>query len=225
MKYRSIAIDGPSGAGKSTIAKKLASDIGFIYVDTGAIYRSVALYDIENGIDLDNKDHVIENLPNIIIDISYDGDGLQRMFLCGRDVTDAIRMPEVSAGASKVSAIGQVREFLLEKQRDFAKRNNVIMDGRDIGTIVLPNADLKIYLTASAESRAERRYNELRGRGIDVSLDEVFRDMKIRDENDSRRAVAPLKKAADAVEVDTTHMSLDESYAAIKKIAEETLGI
>ena len=215
---RSIAIDGPAGAGKSTLAKALAKKIGYIYVDTGAIYRCVGLYALENGISPRDIPAVEACLPNVEISLSYDETGSQRMHLCGKDVTDHIRTPEVSMAASAVSAIPAVRAFLLEMQRDMARRYNVIMDGRDIGTVVLPNADVKVFLTASPEARAKRRYLELQAKGDGATYEEVLRDMEKRDRDDSTRAAAPLKAAEDAVLLDTTSYTLEESIALLEKI-------
>lgn len=215
MKYRSIAIDGPSGAGKSTLAKRLARELGFLYVDTGAIYRTVGLFVRQEGADPENAQAVAELLPRLDIQMAYDGDGLQRMYLNGADVTAAIRRNEISLYASKVSALPAVRAFLLEMQRRLAREHNVIMDGRDIGTVVLPEADLKIYLTADAADRAHRRYLELLERGEQVDEEQILRDVVERDARDVNRAVSPLKKAEDAVEVDTTGSGLEESFARL----------
>lgn len=209
-----IALDGPSGAGKSTIAKAVAKKLEYVYVDTGALYRSIALYMIEHGIDLDNTDEVKTVLSGIDLKIAYI-DGSQRVLLCGEDVSDKIRTPEVSMGASKVSAIPKVREFLFDLQKSIAKESNIIMDGRDIGTVVLPKADVKIFLTASAEERANRRFKELKEKGDKSSYDEVLADIKQRDYNDMHREIAPLKKADDAIEIDTTNLKLDESVEVI----------
>ena len=225
MHYRSIAIDGPSGAGKSTMAKMLASDLGFVYVDTGAIYRSVGLFALENGVDSKDRERIIALLPDISIEIQYDDSGLQHMFLNGKDVTKEIRMPEVSIYASDVSAIPEVREFLLNLQREFAVKYNVIMDGRDIGTVVLPDADLKIFLTADLSARAHRRYIELIEKGVETSPEAVEADMALRDKNDSSRETAPLKQADDAILVDTTEFTLEESFYKIRCIVKDKLGI
>ncbi|MBQ2756157.1 MAG: (d)CMP kinase [Oscillospiraceae bacterium] len=213
----SIAIDGPSGAGKSTISRLVSQKIGFIYVDTGALYRTIALYMLENGIDTADGDAVTANLGSISIETKHI-DGMQRMFLNGRDVSDDIRRPELSLLASAVSAIPSVRAFLLETQRDFARKNNVIMDGRDIGTTVLPDADLKIYLTATAEDRANRRYLEQKEKGFDVDYDSILADINKRDYNDSHRAVSPLTKAPDAVLVDTTGNELEKSIRILHEL-------
>ncbi len=207
-----IALDGPSGAGKSTIAKAVAKKLGYVYVDTGALYRSIALYMTEHSVDINNN--VKSALNEVNIKLAY-VDGLQRVLLCGEDVSDKIRTPEISMGASRVSAIPAVREFLFDLQQNIAKENNIIMDGRDIGTVVLPKADVKIFLTASAEERANRRFKELQEKGDSSSYEEVLADIKQRDYNDMHRDIAPLKKANDAVEVDTTSLNLDESVEVI----------
>lgn len=225
MKLFSIAIDGPAGAGKSTFAKRLAKDLGFVYVDTGAIYRSVGLFAFINGIAIEDIEKVAECLGDVKIEVSYDDGGTQHMILNGSDVSKEIRLPEISTYASAVSALPQVREFLLNLQRDFAKRYNVIMDGRDIGTVVLPDADIKIFLSASIEARAKRRYNELLEKKIKTTFEEVESDMIARDEHDSHRAVAPLRQAKDAVFVDTTNLSLEESFNLLRKIVKDKLGI
>ena len=209
-----IALDGPSGAGKSTIAKAVAKRLEYVYVDTGALYRSIALYLIQNSVDINNEKDIHSALNNIKLNLEYI-DGSQRVMLCGNDVSDKIRTPEISMGASKVSAVPCVREFLFELQQNIAKENNIIMDGRDIGTVVLPNADVKIYLTASAKERADRRFKELREKGDKSTYEEVLSDIKQRDYNDMHREIAPLKKADDAVEVDTTSFTLEESIDAI----------
>lgn len=218
-----VAIDGPSGAGKSTIAKAVAKKMNFIYVDTGAMYRAIGLYVYRKGVDGKNSDEVIKLLSEINIALSYVG-GTQRVILNGEDVSDLIRTPVISMYASKVSAISAVRAFLLQLQRDMALTNNVIMDGRDIGTVILPNACVKIFLTASAEKRAERRYLELTEKGEAVTLDEVLMDMRKRDDNDASRLAAPLKQADDAVLVDTTAYNLDESIDIITQIIKSKIS-
>lgn len=222
MKRTAIAIDGPSGAGKSTISKLLAREFGFIYVDTGAIYRTVGLYVQRKGVSPTNHTDVEALLPEIEISIEHTG-GEQRIFLNGEDVSSQIRQHIISKYASDVSAIPAVRAFLLEMQRGFARRENVIMDGRDIGTVVLPDADIKIFLTATDEDRAERRYKELLSKGQDVSFEKVLSDMRIRDEQDSSRAVAPLVPASDALKVDTTGNTLEESVEELKTIIAKRL--
>lgn len=224
MKYKSIAIDGPSGAGKSTMAKKLAEELGFLYVDTGAIYRTLGLFALNMRVDPAAAEAVQALLPQVSIRMAYGEDGLQHMYLGEEDVTLAIRRPEVSIAASKVSAIPAVRAFLLDMQRDMAKTNNVIMDGRDIGTVVLPQADAKIFLDASAEARAQRRYAELLERGVDTDYETVLRDIRERDTRDAGRATAPLKQAEDAVLVDTTNYSLEESFQLLLRTVREQLA-
>ena len=219
MKRISIAIDGPSGAGKSTLAKMLAKEFGFIYVDTGTIYRSVGLYVLRKGISSKDAEAVTNVLGEINIEMKYEN-GTQLMILNGEDVSGLIRTPEVSIYASDVSAMPNVRQFLLEMQRKIARENSVIMDGRDIGTVVLPNAEIKIFLTASAEARAYRRFLELKEKGIETTYEEVLKDQKYRDENDSNRAIAPLKPAPDSIMVDTTDYNLQESAEIMKKLVE-----
>ncbi len=214
----SIAIDGPSGAGKSSISKQVAQKNGYIYIDTGAMYRTLAYKALSLEIDIANDaDKIAKMLDDTVVTIKHCDDG-QHMFLDGKDVTCFIRTPEVSMGASNIAKIPFVRSWLLELQRNFAKENNCIMDGRDIGTVVLPNADVKIFLTASVEARAKRRYAELREKGTSVTFEEVIADMQKRDENDSSRACAPLAKAEDAVVVDTSELDFDESVKAIERV-------
>ena len=214
----SIAIDGPSGVGKSTQARRCASAFGFLYVDTGAIYRTVGLAAYRRGIDRKDSEAVGAMLPDISIDLRYNDAGEQRMFLDGEDVSEEIRKPEISICASDVSALPVVRDYLLQMQRSLAEKNNVIMDGRDIGTVVLPNADLKIFLTASAEERARRRMIELEEKGTPCAYEDVLRDIRYRDEQDSTRAAAPLKCADDAVLVDTTELNLEETFAVLSQL-------
>lgn len=211
----SIAIDGPSGAGKSTLARRLATTLRFLYVDTGAIYRTIAYYAYANHLDPADEAAVLAALPNIRIELCHDAEGLQRMILNGEDVTDAIRLPQISQYASVVSAYPGVRAFLLEMQRDFARKGSVIMDGRDIGTVVLPQADVKIFLTASPEARARRRCLELEQRGTPEPFDQVLSEIQQRDWDDSHRETAPLRQAEDAVVVDTTGLNFEESLAAL----------
>lgn len=225
METRSIAIDGPCGAGKSTLARMTARKYGLIYVDTGALYRTVGLYVMRNGVGSKDQERVVGLLPEIGIEMKYGKDGLQRMFLNGSDVTDEIRTPEASIYASDVSAMAPVRAFLLSMQRDMAKMYDVIMDGRDIGTVVLPNAGLKIFLTARPEVRADRRFKELREKNIDTTFQEVLRDIMYRDKNDSERCTAPLKAADDAVVVDSSDMNLEQCFNFICSLAEERLGL
>ena len=222
--FYSIAIDGPSGAGKSTMARKLAADFGFIYVDTGAIYRTVGLAAYRAGIDRHDEPAVKALLPKLSIEMRYNEAGEQRMFLDGEDVSGAIRMPEISICASDVSSLPAVRSFLLEMQRKLAREHSVVMDGRDIGTVVLPDADLKIFLTASAEQRAKRRMLELEAKGVDASFDEVLKDIEYRDEQDTKRAAAPLRAAEDAVHVDTSSLSFDESATVLAGLVIDRLS-
>ena len=214
------ALDGPSGAGKSTVAKAVAKSLGFVYVDTGALYRAIGPYATRQGACTTSAEEVVPLLNDISVELKYN-DGTQLVLLNGEDVSAAIRQNEISMAASNVSAIPQVRAFLLELQRDIAKKNDIIMDGRDIGTVILPNADVKIFMTASAEERANRRYKELIEKGQDVTYDEILRDINQRDYNDSHRATAPLKKADDAIELDTSGMSIDEVVATISNIIKE----
>ena len=223
MKYRSIAIDGPSGAGKSTLAKLVAKELGFLYVDTGAIYRTVGLYACEQGADPADAGAVLPLLEQITVDLRYGEDGLQHMLLNGRDVTEEIRRHEISRYASAVSAIPEVRAFLLDMQRRLAASHDVVMDGRDIGTVVLPGADVKIFLTADPADRARRRYEELLQRGQDTDYDTVLRDLLQRDEDDTSRAAAPLRQAQDAILVDTTGNSLEQSFQVILDTIKERL--
>jgi cytidylate kinase len=215
-----IAIDGPSGAGKSTLARRLAGELGCSYVDTGAIYRTVAYHFTMLGIGPKDNDNIRRFLPDAAIEIQFPGDGLQHMILNGKDVTGEIRTPEISAVSSQISAQPLVREFLLDMQRNLAKQYSVVMDGRDIGTVVLPNADVKIFLTASAEARAQRRFAELTEKGEKTTYGAVLADQKQRDERDMTRKIAPLKKARDAVELDTTEMTIDEAAVALREIVE-----
>ena len=224
-KKYSIAIDGPSGAGKSTLAKAIAAEMEIVYVDTGALYRSIGYYAWKNGIDPKDAEAVAATLPNIKVDMCYSDDGLQHMILCGEDVTDKIRLPQISMYASDVSSIPAGRAFLLDMQRDMAKRYNVIMDGRDIGTVVLPDADVKIFLTAPAEVRAQRRMKELAERGTPCAFEEVLRDIEQRDWNDSHRATAPLRQADDAMLVDNGNTNFEESKQVLLRVIKEALGI
>ncbi len=216
-KTVSVAIDGPSGAGKSTIARVLAKELGYLYVDTGALYRTVGYAVLQQGIDPADSAAVEALLPNITVSMRY-VDGEQRVFLNGEDVSTYIRTPQVSMAASTTSAMPPVRQFLFRLQQDTARQNNVIMDGRDIGTVVLPFASVKIFLTASAEDRAQRRFLELREKGLDVTYEAVLADMKERDYNDSHRAAAPLKPAEDAVLVDTSGNTLEQSIEILKAV-------
>lgn len=222
MSIINIAIDGPSGAGKSTIARTVAKKAGYIYIDTGALYRAIALYSLRAKTDVKQADAVEEMLRAVRVELAF-RDGEQRVLLNGEDVSDLIRTPEVSMAASVVSAVPEVRAFLLSLQRDIAAKNSCIMDGRDIATVVLPNADVKIFLTASAEERARRRYAELIERGEQVTFESVLADQKQRDYNDEHRAAAPLKQAEDAVLVDTTGKDFDASVALIESVIREHL--
>lgn len=218
----SIAIDGPAGAGKSTISRRLAADLGYIYVDTGALYRSIGLYALRKGVDPAKESEVAPILSQISLDLRFI-QGEQHVFLNGEDVSEDIRLPEVSMAASSVSAFSAVRAFLFDLQRNMAKEHNIVMDGRDIGTVVLPDAPVKIFLTASPEDRAMRRYKELMGKGVEADYEEVLRDLKQRDYNDSHREIAPLKAAEDAILADTTGKELHESIAYLKNIVETRL--
>lgn len=209
-----VAIDGPAGAGKSTIAKTAAKELGFIYVDTGALYRAVGVYSLRNGVDTTDGKAVAETLPHIRVELKFQ-EGVQHVYLNGEDVSEEIRTPKASMAASHVSAVPAVRQFLFDLQRDIAAKNNCIMDGRDIGTVVLPKAQVKIFLTASAEARAKRRFVELQAKGAKDTFEQVLADLKQRDYNDSHREVAPLKPAADSVLVDTTELTLEESVQAV----------
>lgn len=220
----SIAIDGPSGAGKSTISRKAAEKFGFIYVDTGAIYRTIGLATKIRGVSLDDTAAVVALLPTLEIELKYNDAGEQHMYLDGNDVSRDIRLLEVSMLASKVSAIPAVREFLVDMQRGMAEKYDVIMDGRDIGTVILPNADLKIFLTADVRDRARRRYEELRAKGMEKPFDEVLAEMEKRDEQDTQRAAAPLKAADDAVLLDTSGNTLEESIDEVCRLISEKTG-
>lgn len=214
----SVAVDGPSGAGKSTLSKEVAKELGIVYVDTGAIYRTIGYYIFTQGIDPKDERAVAAALPEVQVDMRYGADSLQRMFLGGTDVTEKIRLPEISMYASAVSAIPAVRAFLLEMQRDMARRSSVIMDGRDIGTVVLPNAQVKIFLCADVQVRARRRTLELEQRGTPKPYEEVLEEMEQRDWADSHRSAAPLRPAEDAVVVDTTNMDFAQSKDAILQV-------
>lgn len=216
----SIALDGPSGAGKSTVAKALAKKLGYIYVDTGAMYRTIALFTLRNNVDPSDENAVCAILPSLSLEVKYI-DGSQRMFMCGEDVSDKIRTNEISMGASKVSAIPAVREYLLELQRGMAKTNNVIMDGRDIGTVILPNATVKFFMNASDEAKARRRYEELLEKGENITLEEVRATMAERDKNDSTRKIAPAIPADDAIMLDNSDSLEKTLETAINIIMEK----
>ena len=224
-KTYSIAIDGPAGAGKSTIAKRLAKELGYYYVDTGAIYRTVGYFLDLWGVSPKDVDGVNRYIDELTIGIEYDEDGVQHMIMNGMDVTDDIRSPEVSMLASAVSAHKVVRDMLLDMQRDVAKKHNVIMDGRDIGTVVLPRANVKIFLTASVEVRAKRRYDEYIAKGQSADLNKIKSEIEKRDYADSHREIAPLKQAKDAVLVDTSDLDIDGVVAEIKRIAGEKIAL
>lgn len=216
-----VAIDGPAGAGKSTIARAAAASLGFIYVDTGALYRSIGLNALRKGVDLADSTAIEKSLEGLEVELSFDDNGAQIVLLNGEDVSSLIRTPEVSMSASKVSAVPAVRAFLLDLQRNMAKTQSVIMDGRDIGTVVLPDAQVKIFLTASPEIRAKRRYDELIEKGQDVKYDDVLADVIERDYNDSHREIAPLKPAEDSKLADTSGLTLEESIELIINIIKE----
>ncbi len=221
----SIAIDGPAGAGKSTMARRAAKELGFVYLDTGAIYRTVAYAVLSAGISPENGEAVAEYLPQIRVELQWDAEGVQQMLLNGVDVSLRIREPAVSQAASQVAAIPAVREFLLDAQRNVAKTQRVIMDGRDIGTVVLPHADVKIFLSASAEVRALRRFKELQEKNAPDTYEEVLLEMQQRDARDYSRAVAPLRRADDAILLDTSDLTLEESIAELLRIIREGIAL
>jgi cytidylate kinase len=223
MKNYAIAIDGPTGAGKSTIAREISMRLGCTYIDTGAMYRAIGLYVLRKGIASDDADKIIPMLSEISLSIAHDSDG-QHIFMNGEDVSGAIRTAEASIYASNVSKIPEVRAFLLESQRELARECCVVMDGRDIGTVVLPDAEVKIFLTASPESRAERRFKELIGRGQQARYEDVLNDLVWRDQNDSTRSTAPLKPADDAVILDTTGLDFGESVSEAERIIRNKIG-
>ena len=223
MKYISVGIDGPAGAGKSSVSKAVAKGLEFVYIDTGAMYRATALFAIKSGIDIKNeREKLISRLDELDIVIRYTDEG-QRIFLDGEDVSETIRTPEVSLGASNVAVIPEVREKLVSMQQKMAEHDNVLMDGRDICTVVLPNADVKIFLTASVEERAKRRYKEMLKKGAECDLEEIKRDIEYRDKNDSERAASPLRQAEDAVLVDTTGYTFDEVVDRITAMIKEKM--
>lgn len=217
-----VAVDGPAGAGKSTISRAAAKELGFIYVDTGALYRAVGVYALRNGIGTKDSENIEKALKDIVVELKFVGD-VQHVFLNGEDVSTEIRTPEASMAASDVSAIPCVRAFLFDLQRDIAKKNNCLMDGRDIGTVVLPDAKIKIFLTASAEERAKRRYKELVEKGAKDTYEEVLADLGKRDYQDSHREIAPLKPAEDSVIVDTSDYNFDEAKNIIVNIIKERI--
>lgn len=218
-----IAIDGPAGAGKSSLSKEVARELSFIYVDTGALYRTIGLAASRKGISMDDKDRIVSLLDEIEVKLAFNDEGTQIVLLNGEDVSGYIRTPQASMYASAVSAIPEVRAFLLDLQRNMAKNDNVIMDGRDIGTVVLPDAKIKIFLTASAEKRAMRRYKENIEKGIDVSYEDVLKDVNERDYNDSHRAIAPLKPAEDSITVDTSDYDFEGSKNLLLKVIRERM--
>lgn len=224
-KTYSIAIDGPAGAGKSTIAKRLAKELGYYYVDTGAIYRTVAYFMDLWGVSPKDVDGVTRYIDELTIEIEYDEDGLQHMIMNGMDVTADIRTPEISQKASLISAHACVREMLLDMQREVAEQHNVVMDGRDIGTVVLPKANVKIFLTASAEVRAQRRTDELIAKGQKANYKEILKQIQQRDYQDTHREIAPLKMSRDSVKLDTSEMNIDEVVMAMKKIIAEKIPL
>ncbi len=224
-KTVNIAIDGPAGAGKSTMAKRLAKELGYYYVDTGAIYRTVAYFLDLLGISPKDIDGVSRYIDELTVEIEYDETGAQHMIMNGMDVTNDIRTPDISMKASTVSAHAVVRDMLLDLQRDLAKRHNVIMDGRDIGTVVLPRATVKIYLTASAEVRAQRRYDEMLAKGQKADFNQVLKDIQQRDYQDMNRPIAPLKQAKDAILVDSSNLDIEGVVAKIKALAAERIPL
>ncbi len=219
-----IAIDGPSGSGKSTLAKALSKKLGYVYVDTGALYRTIGLYMVENGVKPTDRENVVKRLPEVTLSMFHDENGIQHVTLNGQDVGDKIRTSEISAAASAVSAIPEVRAFLLDTQRNIAKSHNVIMDGRDIGTVIFPDADVKIFLIAGNEARAKRRHAELIEKGESITLEQVLADMQQRDTNDRTRKEAPAIPAKDAIHLDNSDMMPEDTLAAALKIITEKLG-
>jgi len=219
-----VAVDGPSGAGKSTLARAAASALGFLYVDTGAIYRTVGLSVRDRGADPGDEPAVADILPSLRVELRYDEAGRQRMLLNGRDVSEEIRLPEISRYASAVSALPVVRAYLMETQRELARKHDVIMDGRDIGTVVLPDAEVKVFLTASPRARAERRCRELEERGTPQPFEEVLRDIEDRDYRDTHREAAPLRQAEDAVLLDTSALDFQQSLEALLRLVRERMA-
>ncbi len=219
-----VAIDGPSGAGKSTIARMVAAELGYVYIDTGALYRSVGVAALKRGFDPANREQVEAMLPEIEVSLGF-VDGIQHVYLNGEDVSEEIRLPEASMAASAVSALPAVRAFLFDLQREIAAKNNCIMDGRDIGTVVLPDADVKIFLTASPEVRARRRYDELLAKGNQVEFEPLLQEIIQRDYNDSHRAAAPLKQAEDAVLLDCSDLNLEQVKAQVIDLIHKKVGV
>lgn len=224
MKTISVAIDGPAGAGKSTIARRLAVELGYRYVDTGAIYRTVAYFMDLWGVSPKDVDGVNRYIDELTVEIEYDEDGLQHMIMNGMDVTKDIRTPDISQKASLISAHACVRDMLLDMQRELAEQNNVVMDGRDIGTVVLPHATVKIFLTASPEVRAKRRCDELSAKGQKVDYNKVLKDIQQRDYQDTHREIAPLKMSRDSIKVDTSDMTIEEVLEKLKEIVVQKVG-
>ena len=224
MKTISVAIDGPAGAGKSTIARRLAAELGYRYVDTGAIYRTVAYFMDLWGVSPKDVDGVNRYIDELTVEIEYDEDGLQHMIMNGMDVTKDIRTPDISQKASLISAHACVRDMLLDMQRELAEQNNVVMDGRDIGTVVLPRATVKIFLTASPEVRAKRRSDELSAKGPKVDYNKVLKDIQQRDYQDTHREIAPLKMSRDSIKVDTSDMTIEEVLEKLKEIVAQKVG-
>ncbi len=221
MRYTAVAIDGPAGAGKSSVAKKVAKDMGLLYVDTGAMYRAVAYAAINSGVVIEENQNKVEEIANnILIELDYK-DGVLSVYLNNEDVSDKIRTPQISKGASAVATMAGVRKILVQMQRDMAKKANIIMDGRDICSVVLPDADIKLFLTASVEERANRRYKELIQKGESCELEQIKADIAARDKNDSEREISPLKKAEDAILLDTSDMTFDEVVEKIKELINE----
>ncbi len=218
-----IAIDGPSGAGKSTLAKALSKKLGFVYVDTGALYRAIGLFMYRLGLKMGDQESVIKELPNVDVELKYEENG-QAVYLCGENVNSQIRLPEISMWASYVSAIPEVRKFLFKIQKNIADNNNVVMAGRDIGTVIMPDAQVKIFLISSSSARAERRFQELSDKGISTNLESVLADINQRDKNDSSRSSAPLKKADDAVILDNSDYEFSETLSKALEIIESKIG-
>lgn len=225
MSFKSVAIDGPAGAGKSTLARRLAKELGYLYVDTGAIYRTAALAALRAGADPSDEGQVAPLLEGLDIRMDYGPDGVQRMYLAGEDVSQAIREDRVSGAASAAAAIPAVRAFLLDYQRELSRTHNIVMDGRDIGTVVLPNADVKIFLTAAPEARARRRLLELEQRGGQADFETVLRSIRERDAQDEQRPIAPLKRAEDAALLDTTHLNLEQSLEGLLSLVKEKISL